>query len=506
MFLPIALRRQIRRWRWSWPDHRGLRFRLTLLFSLNLFGALLAFSIIFYRDFEATHKEEFDIALYNHAVDLAEGIDFNRVGELLQDQDVLTEAKIFPFSLSRTFMQIRMSDGRILAQAGPVDDFQLPFAQKDSTLLSHGRDSTFHTVRTKDILINSSEAGLELEDERFRLINFPLDDSPSPRVILQIAAPLTLFDKQQERLMHFFFLSIPLVLVVAAFGGFYLSGRALGPVRSMIEKAHAIGVTDLHERLPVPSVEDELRRLAVTMNGLLDRVERVVSSQERFVADASHQLMTPIAIMRGELDVVKRQDPEDVRRFLGSASQEIDRLARVVRDMLTLAKVDAGSDSIAKNSARLDELVLEAVEQVDRLARLKEIRVRYDLFNSEAEGEAATFEAKVDRDLFIALFQNLIENAIKYSPVGSLVQVRLDAGTDVFRLSVSDEGPGISKDDMPYLFERFYRGSRSQENMEGFGLGLAIAKRIADLHGAQLLVESAIGKGTKFTVELPRRR
>lgn len=503
--------------------HPSLRLRLTAMFSVILALALGIFSLLLYNSFIESHQEDFDIALFNHSVDVAEEVDMALVSSRLSDPNwnidashfqnapvqrpsVFGDVKLFPFSLSRSFMQIRSSDGRILAASGPLKPFSLPFDVYDSGLLNHGRDSTFHTLRIEDFVtgeISGLRDGSGPEDELFRLINLPLDDSPVPQLILQIAVPLTLFELQHLALRQFFYLSIPVALLLAAIGGYFLAGRALKPVAQMTRTASVLGVGDLSARLPVPRVRDEMQRLALTMNNLLSRVEQAFRSQERFIADASHQLLTPLAILRGELDVTSKKDPEEIRKFLESASQEIDQLSRTVRDMLLLARADAGVASLTLAPVRIDEVILEASERVRRYAQARGVRLRVNVFDTKTED---SFEVMADKDLVQALFQNLIENAIKYSPEREVVDVTVESMSEKLKVIVSDRGPGIPADEIPHLFERFYRSPRTSQRAEGVGLGLAIAKRISDVHGAKLSVDSVVGSGTKFTVDIPKAR
>jgi signal transduction histidine kinase len=487
-------------------DRRGLRFRLTLMFSLVLAGALAGFSFMLYRYFIDTHQRDFDIALYNHAVDVAENIDIKSIGATQNTGDSLEQAKIFPFSLTESFLQIRASDGRVVASAGPVDFSLLPFDPKDFRKFSRGRDSTFETVRVREffsaeqIKAVENEADYRAEDD-FRVINFPLDDAKHPQYLLQIAVPLSLFEQQHENLRFFFFVSIPIALLFAAIGGFFLSGRALRPVDEMTQTANAIGIEALGKRLPVPEAQDELQRLALTMNQLLDRVEKALSSQERFVADASHQLLSPLAILRGELDVVREKDPEDVHRFFMSASDEIDRLSRTVRDMLILARADAGVAVLNMIAVELDDVVVEATARVDALARKRGVRLRMNLVE---ESSKIGFTVRGDRDLLLNLIFNLIENAVKYSPENALVDVEVSASGNKVYLKVSDEGPGIMADERDKVFERFYRSPGADRKTDGVGLGLAIAKKISELHGAKLSVDKSTAGGAVFMLELAR--
>lgn len=471
----------------------GIRTRMTLLFAIILATTLVAFSLVLYGSFVKFHDTEYDIALYNHAVDIAGDLDINEVGEILYRAKPLNQTKIFPFALSQTYMQIRSIDGRVLAKSGPSTDFRLPYDPQDSDLLKRGRDSTFKSIRSEEYLPDA-----DVDDREFRLINFPLDDASPPQLVLQIAAPVTRFKSQLAALRHSLFVYIPIVIFFASVGGFYLSGRTLAPVKRMIDRAHELSPDKLSERLPVPFIQDEIQKLALTLNQLLDRLEAAFSSQERFVADASHQLLTPLAILRGELDLVNREKPEEMKAFLESASQEIDHLAKTVNDMLLLARADAGVSSLSQSTLALDEILLEAFSRVDKVATQKGIKLRFNIGSPDA-GPAML---KGDRDLLLVVFYNLIENATKYSPPGAVVEVLSTVLDDHVRVEITDQGPGIDPAEIDLIFERFYRGTKASHKTQGVGLGLAISKRIIELHGGDLSVSSVTGGGTRFTILL----
>ena len=485
MFSKLRAKLFTRAW-WPW----SLRARLTLLMSLVLAVALVLFAVLTYDRFLISQQEDFDIALYNHSVDVADAIDSNELGRRLIDSSGVSDVKIFPFALSRTYMQIRSTrDGRILAKDGPVETFDLPYDPTDQHLLNAGRDSTFRTLEAADI----SED--EKEHDTFRLINFPLDEAKEPTLVLQIAVPLTLLESQIASLKGFFQFSLPLILLFAGLAGYFLARRTLGPVQTVIEKAQNIGPGRLHDRLPQPRSMDEIGRMTATFNQLLDRLEKAFNSQEQFIANASHQLLTPLAIIRGELESAVEHAGTEAPKLV-SATQEVERLAKLARDLLTLAKVEAGADALYKRSVSFDDLVMEELAAARPLADRKKIQMRLNVQGLSENPEA--FEIEADPDLMRVLIANLVENAIKYSKEGSLVEIGVLGADHTLELDVSDEGPGIPPEDLPFIFDRFYRGSNIKTVASGTGLGLAIAQRISLAHGAELTAENRSPQGATF--------
>lgn len=488
---------------------RGIRARLTLLF-VAIFGAtLIGFSALLHYVLVSNLSAEFDSALYNHTVDIAQSIDVGLFGDLRFQSHLLSEGeKLFPFSPGKALVQILAADGSPLARSNALGNRTLPFTAEDA------RDLARNLPHLKTLhLSQPASAGRYTDGQApyrqapyrqapYRMISYRLEKPGIPTLILQVAVPLTMVELEKSRLLRFFVTSIPLVLLAAALGGLFLSARALRPVSAIAGKAREIGASRLSERLPVPETADEIRELALTLNGLLERLERSFRSQERFIADASHQLKTPLAVLRGELDLVMRAGeapgPESgrTREFLQSASQEIDYLTRMIEDLLLLARVEAGEQSLAVESVRLDEIVLEVVSRLSPFARNRGVTL------APRFSEESSFECQGDPELLQCLFRNLIENAIKYSPEGGSVEVGLEGGSGELRATVSDRGPGIPEASLSRVFERFYRAEGTREKAPGLGLGLPIARRIAEAHGGALEASARPGGGTVFTVRI----
>jgi signal transduction histidine kinase len=273
-------------------------------------------------------------------------------------------------------------------------------------------------------------------------------------------------------------------------------------VKLIIQKANAIEANQLKERVPVPDSRDEIFNLAVTINSLLSRLEKAFQSQERFIADASHQLKTPLAILRGELDLLlkKERSSEEVDAFLRSLSQEIDHLSKMVEDLLLLARTDAGVETFLFEKVRLDEVLIGEVARLEKLARTKSVKLKLNV-----DPNIKDFEVKGDVDLLKCLFHNVIENAIKYSPESSPIEVDLKQSlgdNDKLIVEVRDQGPGIAPEELDKIFERFHRSANARNLGLGAGLGLAVAKKIADLHGAEIAAKSLKSQGSQFTVQI----
>ena len=295
---------------------------------------------------------------------------------------------------------------------------------------------------------------------------------------------------------------IPIAIVLASVGGYFLARKSLAPVVAMSSEAGRIGAANLHERLAVQNDRDELGHLAQSFNSLLDRLSQSFERQRRFMADASHELRTPVAILRGETEVALSQQArslEEYRESLGVLHHEAERLTHIVEDLFTLTRADAGQYPLQPRDFYLDELVGECVHSARTLALAKKISL-----NFEAAPESPTH---ADESLLRRMILNLLDNAIKYTPEGGRVTVTCRRVSEEYVLSITDTGIGIPADLQPRIFERFFRADKARSRAEndggGAGLGLSISRWIAEAHHGRLELTSSDSGGSTFTAHLP---
>jgi len=436
---------------------------------------MLLFAVITFNFLTQTLQKEFDDALYNYAVDVLDGIALSPRGSLTFEESQLDRQKIYPFSLGTALIQITNRQGLVASQLGDFGAFALPLDRKAFQLEQDGEVS-YLTIYDVSGLISK-------EAETYRMISFPIDNTPIPQLILQVAAPMTLLENQLQNRKLAFQFGIPMVLLIATIAGLFLSDRALAPIRKMIDQAGNISVDALSNRLPIPPVKDEIRDLSVTLNSMLDRIQKAFESQERFVADASHQLLTPLAVMKGQIERSISENPQGSEIFKGLL-QEVDHLSRLVQDMLVLARIDAGRDSLHLQEVALDEVIFEALRRVEKLRAESEKRIQVQL--SESLKQSAIFWG--DMDLLVHLVFNLLENALKYSKGTEAIRLQLQQTEKYLELSVENPSDWIAEEDLATIFERFHRGSATAHRQRGFGLGLSIVQKIAQVHGGEMSV------------------
>lgn len=323
-------------------------------------------------------------------------------------------------------------------------------------------------------------------------------DNNASLVILQSLHPQ---QEMMEAIRRAFYWIIPIALLLTSAGGYFLARKSLAPVAVMASQARGMGAARMSERLKVSNPHDELGTLALSFNELLDRLEKSFEQQRRFVADASHELRTPVAILRGETEVtLSRPDrtPEEYRETLTILRDESQRLAHIIEDLFTLTRADAGQYPLNLREVYLDELAAEVLRRTRSLAISKGITL-----TSSIQPE---LPLEADEDLLRRMLLNLLDNAIKYTPAGGKVAVDCQREGNLYVLRVTDTGPGIPADLQPRIFERFFRADKSRSRSEGdtggAGLGLSIALWIAEAHHGRLDLTSSSASGTTITATL----
>ena len=289
-------------------------------------------------------------------------------------------------------------------------------------------------------------------------------------------------------------------LALIAFGGWWIARKALRPVERMTTRAEQIGISDIpNQRLTIPRVRDEVSHLARTLNAMFDRLQEGVEARERLIADASHELRAPLAAMRSELDVSLGDDElaSEARAVLLSARIEVVRLSSIVENLLTLARVDGGRLELLLEPYELGEVVAQAIRVHGQAAQAAGVELR-------VTGESCTVAC--DRERARQVVSNLLDNAIRYAPSGSVVLVKLWQSGGEAGVVVTDQGPGIPVPERERIFERFARRDRARSRDAGAGLGLAISREIVRAHGGRIWVgdHAGSGSGGTFVVALPR--
>ncbi len=384
-----------------------------------------------------------------------------------------------------SWIRIVKSDGHVFYETPALRAAGWPFPLEQARQLSD---------RSKRLLQSRTAPN----GARFREIVYPIWHGSTLVGWVQLALPLEQVSEPLGRLLRSLLLAAPLALLLAAFSGYWLAGRALRPVELIRSRAQEISQANLSSRVPVENPHDELGRLARTFNEMLDRLQEAFESQRRFMADASHELKTPLSVLRArwEREIENAELPRSLRERLVRDVEELARLNKLVEDLLLLTRADGGKIVLNRETVELKRVLESVLEDARTLAGEKKQKLEADLDERAA--------VRGDSGRLHQLFLNLLDNAVKYSPPGARVRLSCRREDNSVVVEVSDDGQGIPPEDLPRIFDRFYRvdKSRSRE-LGGSGLGLSICKWIAEAHGGSISIESAPGQGTTVTVRLP---
>jgi heavy metal sensor kinase len=293
-------------------------------------------------------------------------------------------------------------------------------------------------------------------------------------------------------------LGLPLVVVLAGVGGYVLAGRALTPIDDLASEARRITAERLHERLSVPNQHDEIGRLAAVINDTFARLESSFDQLRRFTADASHELRTPLSVIRGigEVGLGETRTPAEYKEAMGSMLEEVDRLTTLVDTLLRLSHGDAGTVRLSREATDLGQLTRDVVSSLGILAEERNQRLALEV--------ADRVSITADRLVLREAITNLVDNAIKYSPRGSSIDVRVRVEADHAILNIADEGAGIPAEHRERIFDRFFRLDQGRSrDRGGTGLGLAIAKWAVEVNGGRITVEEGLNGGSVFRITLP---
>jgi len=347
-------------------------------------------------------------------------------------------------------------------------------------------------------LVEPTYRNVIIAERQYRVLGVPLTSDGLPIGILMAATSLTIIGAVQTQLVGFLTILSAIAILVAGFLGWATARRALAPLSIVTETAISITrADDLSLRIPLTTAaDDEVGKLIVAFNDTIGRLEELFTTQRRFVADVGHELRTPLTVIRGNVDLMRKIGVEDVES-LHSIELEVEHLTRLVEDLLILAQAETGKLPMDLSLIELDTLLLEVYSQANVLAEGKVVLEIGDIDQVIVCG---------DRYRLKQVLLNLISNAIKYSAKGGKVIIDLEKGDEQVLLRISDSGSGIPAEDLPHIFDRFFRGDKARtraDGSSGFGLGLSIAYWIVRNHGGSIDVQSVPGKGSVFTVSLP---
>jgi heavy metal sensor kinase len=479
---------------------RSLRFKLTLWYVLILGILLISFSSFLYFTLSKSLHRDVDNKLRSLAelIALESASPLSKFGFGSIDQALETSMNLKPIG---KFIQVLDESGNIGRKSENLKNVELPISLNALKNASKGL-VTFET--------NHSIGNTPL-----RIITFPVTENNHVTKIVQIASSLEGVEDALNTLFIILIVTVPLALMVASLGGQFLAHKALKPVDNITQTARVITSQNLNQRITPPKVKDEISRLIETFNEMISRLDQSFRQIKQFSSDASHELKTPLTILKGEVEVTLRKErtPQEYQQTLESNLEEINRMSQIVEDLLLLSRADTGEVRLNIEDINLTEILNEVLTQMNRLAQSKGLYLSTSNHHQDIHifGDALRI-----RELFI----NLIENGIKYTEEGGSIHITLQKENTppvrsqsdweggekngFVKVIISDTGIGIAKEDQERIFSRFFRVDKARSRERGgSGLGLSICKWIVEAHQGEIVVESELGKGSSFIVKLP---
>jgi len=462
---------------------RHIRFKLTLWYIIILGIILTSFSTFLYLTLSRSLYKGIDTKIQSIAevigsssTDPYSRYSFSNIDRMWKDSLGLKPVT--------KFIQVLDESGRIGKKSENLQQFQLPISMRALKNASQGK-VTFETTKA-------------LGEYPLRMVTVPVIRGRHIVNIVQVATSLEAVDEVLKTLLLILWITVPSALVVASLGGLFLANKALKPVDEITKTARMITSRSLNQRIKLRKTKDEIGRLAETFNDMISRLGGSFNQIRQFTADASHELKTPLTILKGEIEVGlrRRRYPEEYRKIMNSNLEEVNHMSQIVDDLLFLSKADTGEIHLQRHRINLTKLVSEVYAQAKMIATTKHINVH---MSNDVDGAVIG-----DRLKLRALLLNLVDNGVKYTPEGGEMRITLERDDSRFKLQVMDNGIGISAEDQPHIFDRFFRVDKARSREAGgSGLGLSICKWIAQAHGGEISVDSEIGKGSVFTVTLP---
>jgi heavy metal sensor kinase len=457
----------------------SVRTRLTFWYAGVLAVSLIVFAgLVYYAAASISYARQ-DELLRSTAETVASAYvqELEEEKSVAKANEVVLAQMVFP----NRYVEVVDIDGRVVAWSSNLANHQLNIP---APARGEARRLGGSFVELSDLRV----AVVPLSPDRNKQLGFAI-----------VAEPLSVIDEGLRRLRRYFVAGVPLILLFASLGGYFLARKSLLPMALMNQQTKRITAENLSAQLDVSNPRDEVGRLAMTINALLARLDAAFQQQQRFIADASHELRTPIAVLRGETEVALEKDraTAEYRESLSLIKDEAERLSRIVENLFMLARQPPEAASLMRETVRLDELVSDCARAATVLATQKGLLLRIN-------GGLPAIALNGDDEMLKRMLLNLLDNAVKYTPAGGEISIAVASQNGNAQIIVSDTGIGIPAADQPRIFDRFYRVDRARSRAQGgAGLGLSIARWIVEGHGGTVSVESAPGRGSLFKVELP---
>ncbi len=463
---------------------KSIRSRLTAWYVTLLAIILILFSVLLNYFLAKRLHESVDNSLTVSATVVATSATMRLGNSPLPGLNQLFEQFMNQGNLNK-FYRIYDGSGNVGSRSKNISASQFPLSQPAYADALEGKNSyeTFTVGGQQPIRVITMPILLE-----GKLIN-----------LVQVGTSLEAVQETLRNLKIFLFTAVPSVLILAALFARFMARRALKPISRIIDTAREIGQgQELSKRIPVLKIKDELGQLALTFNEMMNRLENSFAQMRQFSSDASHELRTPLTVLKGQNELIlsKQRKPEEYQEVISSNLEEINYMSKVLEDLFVLSKSDENQVNLDYKPVDLRALVEEVCKHAEILAEEKNIKIIIAFLELiEIQGDEVRLRQMV---------WNVLQNGIKYTQQGGELKILLQNEDDFALLAIQDTGIGIPEEDLPLIFNRFYRVDKARTRDEGgSGLGLSICRQIAEAHKGKIEVESKLGVGTRFKIRLP---
>ena len=466
-----------------------LRFRLTVLF-VCIFGAL---QVVVWMTMETMRsrslRNQFDHQLITRAQSMMEAIDGALDAEQTAPVETRLEEACRPFEIGGTFFEVKLESFPDPIRSPNLRGFHLPAAPP-------GSESGAAPIagEISDALVGP--------DEQLRLVTLEHTAPSGETYIVQVAASLARIKSANRQLRQILAVAFLVSLILAGLTSWFMASRAMAPVESIAIQARQIADGQLSDRISVSHASGEIGQMAEAVNEMLERLKVELQSHERFVVDVSHELKTPLTVLLGEARALSREAGESspASRFAQQVERDTRRLLRTIESFLILAQVRAGRRPRLSTQVSIEEFVLAATQRCSREAKENSVRL---VPSFEMNGQGVEPVVLGDSDLLRSMLENVIFNAIRFSPKGGSVRVSVIMSPKEGEISIRDQGPGIPQGVLPHVFDLYCQGEAEGRRTGSAGIGLSIAQSVAHLHGGEITARNHPEGGSEFTIQIP---
>jgi len=484
---------------------RSIRFKITILYMAILAITLTTFSFILYHNVNGGLYSNMDTLLKSKAGGISQAINTYWETSNLETPEGAVKTEVLKKRRNTNFARIAQRWVREESSDPTLLDIIVQVFDTDGAIIASSKNTRGPTEISRQNFISVLQGNSRFDtvdsvtqDGKMvlRIFTTAVFESEKVAYIVQVASPLTSIHIALTNLKVALFILFPITVFVTGIMGAFLAKVTLRPVDDMIKTIHQITAENMELRIGVPATKDEIQKLAETFNNMLSRLDQAFTAQRQLFADLSHELKTPLTILKGEFEVIlkKIRSHQEYQSVLNSALEEINKIIKLAEGLLLLAKFDSKEVTLDKKVLDLNALLQGVLNNIKGVSELKEIKT------------SLVADAKVsvegDANQLKTLFLNILDNAVKYTPPKGGIEVILKKDKSIARIEIKDTGPGIPEEEIGHIFDRFYRVDKSRNSI-GFGLGLSIAKSIAEAHNGAIEIQSQPSQGTTFVISLP---